>query len=493
MNQPPIRSSAGSPFAFSYAEFLDWYRTMTAHVFEPARVTFERLLDQHLRAELTEFDGQRIKLSRGRVKNPARVWAKLQSSRYATAVSQLEDITTVLDDIVGLRIVCNNLCDVEYVQTILEEFPEWQDGDPGSISREIDSDRRYIEEPKPSGYRAYHLNLVTVVPQLHGVEHVRAELQVRTLLQDGWGELTHEDTYKPGMTLPPLVVRLSRRMADLLSSVDDLAQDLRDELDRLAQESLEPPIHATSQITEADSLNGAQVETALDEALEAETRVLVESLRRPAALAEIAQRLQAAFGTDVTQGWGGHGTFKALLLHAVPGVRLSSDSGYILPAGFDGVLSLHPHDGGGVPDVVRQLRRKDRHAPALSIGRMADLLRALDVMLDVNTFRYLEIDPAQRLDMQAMNKLTRYARDTIRGNENIAVNRTHLDFILKMLVWNGCDLLEMRGEELRKHIIENILRRAVENGLIEDADAERRNLTVWMDGAARLAERNPMK
>ncbi len=276
-------------------------------------------------------------------------------------------------------------------------------------------------------------------------------------------------------------------MADFLSSVDDLAQDLRDELDRLAQESLEPPAHVTTAAPESARLTGAQVQSALDVALEEETRALVDALKRPASSAEIAQGLQAAFGTDVTREWGGHGTFKALLLHAVPGVRLSADSGYILPAGFDGVFSPHPHDGGEVPDVVRQLRRKDRHAPALSIGRMADLLQALDLMLEEDTFRHLEIDPLQRLDIQAMNKLTRYARDAIRDNDNIAVNRTHLDFILKMLVWNDCDLLEVRGQTLRQLIVENMLRRATENGLVEDADAEMRNLTVWMDAAARMA------
>ncbi len=81
MTQPSARSGAGSAFAFSYPEFLDWYRAMTSRVFEPARITFERLLEQHLREQLTEFDAQRIKLSRGRVKNPARVWAKLQGAR----------------------------------------------------------------------------------------------------------------------------------------------------------------------------------------------------------------------------------------------------------------------------------------------------------------------------------------------------------------------------------------------------------------------------
>jgi len=56
---------------------------------------------------------------------------------------------------------------------------------------------------------------------------------VRTLLQDSWGELTHEDTYSKSGELPPLVEVLSTRMADLLATLDDIAEDLRNELDRI--------------------------------------------------------------------------------------------------------------------------------------------------------------------------------------------------------------------------------------------------------------------
>ena len=58
---------------------------------------------------------------------------------------------------------------------------------------------------------------ITVVIQQH--------YQVRTVLQDSWGELTHEDTYSKAGESPPLVEILSTRMADLLAPAVSAAEE----------------------------------------------------------------------------------------------------------------------------------------------------------------------------------------------------------------------------------------------------------------------------
>ena len=68
------------------------------------------------------------------------------------------------------------------------------------------------------------INLKTAVNAGLSREVVACELQLRTLLQESWGELTHEDTYKPGSSALRLVTTLSRRMADLLATLDDMAE-----------------------------------------------------------------------------------------------------------------------------------------------------------------------------------------------------------------------------------------------------------------------------
>lgn len=329
------RSEPAGSLPFTYAEFSEWYESYCARSLEPARQALVRLLQEQLERGVSELDRHRIRVGASRVKKPLRVWAKLQKPKYDGLILDLESIPDQIDDLVGIRIVCNNHADVATVQTMLTGLPTSAAAEPFGLAAEPDSQKFYMDNPKPSGYRAFHVNLVTPVAALSGVRHVRGEVQVRTLLQDGWGELTHEDTYKPGVELPPLVVTLSRRMADLLATVDDLAQDLREELDRLAQSAVEDvgsPSMETPSVVVAEAPSAtAEVDPAL---VLNEAARIVGDLRKPASLATIAARLQGTFGTSVRRTWAGYGSFKALLIAAVPDVSIVNvGPGYVVPAG----------------------------------------------------------------------------------------------------------------------------------------------------------------
>jgi ppGpp synthetase/RelA/SpoT-type nucleotidyltranferase len=323
---------------FGFDGFQAWYADHCRALLEPARQTFVRLLEEQLRQGVSELDRHRVRVSDSRVKEPLRVWSKLQKPQYRSQAKAPADVPALIDDLVGVRIVCNNLSDIATVQAMLADLPG-SDGLPGfGMAAEQGSEKRYVDAPKDSGYRAFHVNLVTQVPGLSGLTPVRGELQVRTLLQDGWGELTHEDTYKPGVQLPPLVTTLARRMADLLATVDDLAQDLRLELDRLAQSAVEDAVEAPSASEEAIADQPASAPDAAGEAspalVMAETARIVSELTQPASLASIAALLQGLFGTALRDGWAGHGSFKALLVAAVPGVQIVKvGPGYVVPPG----------------------------------------------------------------------------------------------------------------------------------------------------------------
>jgi ppGpp synthetase/RelA/SpoT-type nucleotidyltranferase len=329
----------GSSPTFDYAGFLAWYEKLSRTRLEPARQTFVRILDEHLDRELSDFDRYRVRISASRVKQPLRVWAKMQKPRYAEKIKKLTDIPAVIDDLVGIRIVCNNLSDIEFLKSILDTMPTSDPGDQQPIAIQPGSQKYYQENPKPSGYRAYHVNLVTIVPGVGEVARIVGELQARTLLQDGWGELTHEDTYKPGVKLPPLVETLAKRMADLLATVDDLAQDVRDELDRLAQTSVEDS-DARSEPTsdEATASPHDNDQVARGEEIRpfvlAETARIVSNLERPAPLASIAARLRGTFGAGLLPDWVGYGNFKSLLVDAVPDISIQNvGPGYVIPRG----------------------------------------------------------------------------------------------------------------------------------------------------------------
>ncbi len=75
------------------------------------------------------------------------------------------------------------------------------------------------ETPKPSGYKAIHY-----VGKLNGLN---LEIQLRTLIQDVWGELEHNLIYKKGHIHPHLA-DTSRMVAKSLENTDNLINHLRE-------------------------------------------------------------------------------------------------------------------------------------------------------------------------------------------------------------------------------------------------------------------------
>ncbi|UDY36738.1 GTP pyrophosphokinase [Dermatobacter hominis] len=317
----------GAGLSFDYAGFGRWYDSYRVEVLDPALVEVEAVVGGLLRDALSERDLARIRGPVGRVKSKPRAWRKLSHRRYVDRIDVVDDIPDVIDDLVGIRLTCTNRRDIDVAREVLDALPVADDG-RARLWLAPDSERDYLDRPRPSGYRGWHVNLGLAVDVGGSRQPVSCELQVRTLLQDGWGELTHEDTYKKDGELPPLVEVLSRRMADLLSTLDDIAEDLRDELDRLDEAAVtSAPLPLTTE-TEGPGRRAAQ---AADAAAYLGTRW--RALDRPVDLAALAWELQRDHGAEITDDWFGFGTFKRFLSSAVPAAEITTGrNAYILPA-----------------------------------------------------------------------------------------------------------------------------------------------------------------
>ena len=220
--------------SIEYADFGAWYDEHRSRVLDPALSVAMASLHAALDDALSDRDRTRIRRISGRVKSKRRAWRKLKRLLREGTITTVDDVPTAIGDLIGLRITCTNLRDIEMVQAALDGLPL-----PGSrvmgLCFDPASERDYVLEPKESGYRAWHVDLEVGIEVDGNSAAATAELQVRTLLQDSWGELTHEDTYTKDGQLPPLVEVLSKRMADLFATLDDIAEDRRSDLDRLDQ------------------------------------------------------------------------------------------------------------------------------------------------------------------------------------------------------------------------------------------------------------------
>lgn len=408
-----------------YAAFGEWYDAFRAQVLEPALATAEASLGHELADLLSDRDLTRIRSVSGRVKSKRRTWRKIHLPRYDRQVRTVGDIAASIDDLVGLRVTCINLRDIDMIQTALDALPTspgaglWLD--PATV-------RDYVVEPKASGYRGWHVNL--------GIEvdgtPVVCELQVRSLLQDSWGELTHEETYSKAGALPPLVDVLSTRMADLLAILDDIAEDLRTELDRIDEEAVAGP--DDRDVDDADVLAGQAADAA------ALLRARWMSIDRPTDLAGLAWALQREFGPEISDDWFGHPSFKRFLHHAVPEAEISTGrQAYLLPRTGDettdealpsdrvrnGDDDAERTDEQAAPGAARQLRRIDPSFPLLAAADWPILFEHL-----AESWRRVKPSDASA---STVNRLTRSARDLARG-AGASMSRRTLDYVVKALL-----------------------------------------------------------
>ncbi len=105
---------------------------------------------------------------------------------------QFNHPATVVNDFIGARITCWFLDDCS---GILRYF--MQRGETEIINSSIEN---YITKPKASGYRALHVLANINSPGLKqmeaATEKMICEIQIRTRLQDAWGDITHDLYYR---------------------------------------------------------------------------------------------------------------------------------------------------------------------------------------------------------------------------------------------------------------------------------------------------------
>jgi ppGpp synthetase/RelA/SpoT-type nucleotidyltranferase len=161
----------------------------------------------------------RAKLAEPRIKSLASLARKARERKW-TVVEAIRKA----QDFVGLRLVCNNLQDSRRVADLLEGTLKGS----GLEARRDDSSRRV----RPSGYRAIHL--VFRVPVRVGKDdaQIGCEVQIRSLLQDSWAELSRADVYAGSLAVSKPIEARMLNLSKLLARADEMADRIRVDLVR---------------------------------------------------------------------------------------------------------------------------------------------------------------------------------------------------------------------------------------------------------------------
>jgi putative GTP pyrophosphokinase len=188
-------------------------RTNLAQAYEALIPKYQRLV-----REVTSVLEDRIKSSglkvasvHGRVKSLDSLVRKVERKEYKDPLSDIRDFA-------GVRVVCQFTPDLDIIDKLISELFDVDEIVDKSASLGFDK----------TGYQGTHY-IVTLGSKHHGVRYdglaeLKTEIQVRTILQDAWAQMSHSLDYKSEASVP----EKERRELYNVSSLLEVSQNIFD-------------------------------------------------------------------------------------------------------------------------------------------------------------------------------------------------------------------------------------------------------------------------
>ena len=159
-----------------------------------------------------------IEYIQSRVKKPVSIVQKLQ--RRGLPLS-LDSVIESLNDVAGIRVICSFVDDIYHIAEMLINQDDIR----------LIKVKDYIKNPKPNGYRSYHLIVEIPVFFSNKKQPLRVEVQIRTMAMDFWASLEHKMKYKKNDPNATLLVDELRECAEIIAQTDQKMMELRKRID----------------------------------------------------------------------------------------------------------------------------------------------------------------------------------------------------------------------------------------------------------------------
>ncbi len=153
-----------------------------------------------------------IEMVTGRVKKVSSILEKCQKKNIA-----LNNVTQKVEDIAGIRIICQFVEDIERVAKMLES----------RMDITVIHAKDYVKNMKPSGYRSYHMIVEYPVETLKGLQRVKVEIQIRTLAMNFWATIEHSLQYKYRSNMPEHIRERLSEMSSIREEIMDSQNSFR--------------------------------------------------------------------------------------------------------------------------------------------------------------------------------------------------------------------------------------------------------------------------
>ena len=162
-----------------------------------------------------EYDRNPIEDIKSRVKSMESLIKKIRKKDIPLTLSSIEEN---IHDIAGVRVICSFPDDIYMLADCLLSQ------DDITLLEKKD----YIKNPKPNGYRSFHMILDVPVYMSNGKEIAPVEIQIRTIAMDFWASLEHQLHYKSTGD-PKIAASLTgelKECSETISGIDQKMQDM---------------------------------------------------------------------------------------------------------------------------------------------------------------------------------------------------------------------------------------------------------------------------
>ena len=160
---------------------------------------------------------------KSRIKSPESIVRKLRNKGQE---STIDNMVQYVNDIAGIRVICSFTSDIYRIAEMLSNQSDIK----------VLSVKDYIEKPKESGYKSYHMIVSVPIYLSDSVVDTKVEIQIRTVAMDFWASLEHKMNYKFDKNEPEHIKRQLYDCAQMVSVLDDMMLSLNEEIQEAQSE-----------------------------------------------------------------------------------------------------------------------------------------------------------------------------------------------------------------------------------------------------------------
>lgn len=163
---------------------------------------------------------------KSRIKSAESIVKKLKRDGHEATV---DNMVKYLNDIAGIRIICSFTSDIYKIADMISNQSDVK----------VLMIKNYIANPKPNGYKSYHMVVSIPIFLSDGPVDTKVEIQIRTIAMDFWASLEHKIYYKFEGKAPAYISEELKECADMVNMLDERMLSLNEAIKVLEEKERE--------------------------------------------------------------------------------------------------------------------------------------------------------------------------------------------------------------------------------------------------------------